>query len=92
MKHTGQYRLSALSKRLDGTRRAWRARRPLRVALFARLISHQLAVLFSQNKPATNQQYSSLRTNQHQSSATSQPNRLVVEDHHFFFKKNHPAR
>jgi hypothetical protein len=28
--------------------------------------------------PATSQQYSSLRTNQHQSSATSQPNRLYM--------------
>jgi hypothetical protein len=34
--------------------------------LFAWLISHQPAVLFSQNKPATSQQYFSLRTNQHQ--------------------------
>jgi hypothetical protein len=42
-------------------------------SLFDRLISHQPAVLFSQNKP-----YFSLRTNQHQSSATSQTNRLVV--------------
>jgi hypothetical protein len=45
--------------------------------LFAWLISHQPAVLFSQNKPATSQQYSSLRRNQHQPSATSQPNRLM---------------
>jgi hypothetical protein len=50
-----------------------------RCALFAWLISHQPTVLFSQNKPATSnqqpartsQQYSSLRTNQHQPSATS---------------------
>jgi hypothetical protein len=34
--------------------------------------------LFFQNKPATSQQYSSLRTNQHQPSATSQPNMLLV--------------
>jgi hypothetical protein len=46
-------------------------------ALFAWLISHQPAVLFSHNKPATSNQYSSLRTNQHQPSATSQPNRLT---------------
>jgi hypothetical protein len=60
-------------------------------APFARLISHQPAVLFSQNEPATSnqpavlfsqnepatsQQYSSLRTNQ--PSATSQPNRLFL--------------
>jgi hypothetical protein len=46
-------------------------------ALFAWLISHQPTVLFSQNKPArTSQRCSSLRTNQHQPSATSQRNRL----------------
>jgi hypothetical protein len=47
-------------------------------ALFVCLISHQPAVLFSQNKPAiaSSQQYFSLRTNQHQPSATSQTNRL----------------
>jgi hypothetical protein len=45
-------------------------------ALIARLISHQPAVLFFQNEPATSQQYSSLRTNQ--PSATSQPNRLFL--------------
>jgi hypothetical protein len=39
--------------------------------LFAWLISHQPAVLSSQNKPATSQQYFYLRTNQHQPSATS---------------------
>jgi hypothetical protein len=43
---------------------------------FAWLVSHQPAMLFSEDKPATSQQYSSLRTNQHQPSATSQPNRL----------------
>jgi hypothetical protein len=47
------------------------------VSLFAWLISHRPAVLFSQNKPATSQQYFSLRTNQHQLSATSQTNRPV---------------
>jgi hypothetical protein len=42
------------------------------------LISHQPAVLFSQNELATttSQQYFSLRRNQHQPSAISQPNRL----------------
>jgi hypothetical protein len=39
-------------------------------------LAYQPAVLFSRNKPATSQQYSSLRTNQHQASAISQPNRL----------------
>jgi hypothetical protein len=41
--------------------------RPVRLAYH-----HQPAVLFSQNKPATSQQYFSLRTNQHQPSVTSQ--------------------
>jgi hypothetical protein len=36
-------------------------------------------VFFSQNKPATSQQYFSIRTNQHQSSATSQTNRLHID-------------
>jgi hypothetical protein len=53
-------------------------------ALFAWLISHQppanstfLSEQTSHQQPArTSQQYSSLRTNQHQPSATSQPNRL----------------
>jgi hypothetical protein len=42
--------------------------------------SHQQrAVLFSQNKPATsNEQYFSLRTNQHQPSATSQTKRVYT--------------
>jgi hypothetical protein len=35
-------------------------------------------VLFSQNKPATSQQYFFLRTNQQQPSATGQTNRLDV--------------
>jgi hypothetical protein len=49
-------------------------------ALFVWLISHQPAVLFSQinQPPETSQQYFSLRTNQHQPSATSQTNRLVI--------------
>jgi hypothetical protein len=42
------------------------AKCPCSLQLFAWLISHQPA--------ATSQQYSSLRTNQHQSSANSQPN------------------
>jgi hypothetical protein len=40
--------------------------------------SQQYFSLTTNQPPATSQQYSSLRTNQHQSSATSQPNRLVV--------------
>jgi hypothetical protein len=41
---------------------------------------HQSAVLFSQNKPAISnqQQCFSLKTNQHQSSITSQPNADAV--------------
>jgi hypothetical protein len=39
--------------------------------LFVWLISHRSAVLFSQNKSATIQQYFSLRTNQHQLPTTS---------------------
>jgi hypothetical protein len=46
------------------------------LSLFAWIINHQPAVLFSQNKPATSQQYFSLSTNQHQTPATSQTNRL----------------
>jgi hypothetical protein len=47
-------------------------------SLFVWLISHQPAVLSlrTNQSPATSQQYSSLRTNQHQPSATSQPNRV----------------
>jgi hypothetical protein len=46
--------------------------------LFAWLISHQPAVLFSHNEPATSNQPAVLfsQKNQHQPSATSQPNRL----------------
>jgi hypothetical protein len=49
-----------------------------RHALFAWLISHQPAVLFSHNKSATSNQPAILfsQKNQHQPSATSQPNRL----------------
>jgi hypothetical protein len=48
------------------------ATRPVRLA-------YQAPVLFFQNKPATNnQQYFSLRTNQHQPSATGQTNRLEL--------------
>jgi hypothetical protein len=39
--------------------------------------SQQYFSLTTNQPPATSQQYSSLRTNQHQSSATSQPNRLL---------------
>jgi hypothetical protein len=46
---------------------------------FVWLISHhQTAVLFSQNKSATSNQYFSLRTHQHQPSATMQTNSLSV--------------
>jgi hypothetical protein len=38
----------------------------------------QPAVLFSQNKPATSQQYFSLTANQHQPSATRQTNKLFT--------------
>jgi hypothetical protein len=51
-----------------------------KMRLFAWLISHQPTVLFSQNKPATSQQYFSLRTNQHQPSATGQMNRMHQEN------------
>jgi hypothetical protein len=52
----------------------WRVLRTY--ALFVWLISHQPAVFFSQPS-ATSQQYFSLRTNQHQSLATSQTNMLL---------------
>jgi hypothetical protein len=46
------------------------------LGMFAWLMSHQQTVFYSQNKSATNsQQYFSLKTNQHQLSATSQTNR-----------------
>jgi hypothetical protein len=57
--------------------------------------SQQYFSLTTNQPPATSQQYSSLRTNQHQSSATSQPNRLenrrnylyrVVRLQYFFLK------
>jgi hypothetical protein len=49
-------------------------------SVFLWLISHQSAVLFSQNKSAASNQPTvlSLRTNQHQPSATSQTNRLLL--------------
>jgi hypothetical protein len=52
--------------------------------LFAWLISHQPTIFFSQNKPAAaiSQQYFSLRTNQHQPSATSQTNRPSFSNIH----------
>jgi hypothetical protein len=40
--------------------------------------SQQYFPLTTNQPPATSQQYSSLRTNQHESSATSQPNRLMM--------------
>jgi hypothetical protein len=40
------------------------------------LFGQQYFSLRKNQPPATSQQYSSLRTNQHQPSATSQPNRL----------------
>jgi hypothetical protein len=48
-------------------------------SLFAWLISHQPAVLFSHNKsPTSSQQYVSLKTNQDRPSATGQTNRLQI--------------
>jgi hypothetical protein len=41
---------------------------------------HQPVLLFSQNKPATSNQYFSLRTNQHRPPASSQTNRLNGEE------------
>jgi hypothetical protein len=46
--------------------------------LFAWLISHQPAVLFSQNKPATSNQPAVLFSQDKPAPATSQPNRLQV--------------
>jgi hypothetical protein len=53
---------------------------PSTVAVFVWLISHNRAVFsLRTNQPsATSQQQFSLRTNQHQPSATSQPNRLSM--------------
>jgi hypothetical protein len=45
-------------------------------ALFAWLISHQPAVLFSHNKPATSNQPAVLFSQNKPAPATSQPNRL----------------
>jgi hypothetical protein len=51
--------------------------RPVRLAYQPPANSTFLSEQTSHQQPArTSQQYSSLRTNQHQSSATSQPNRL----------------
>jgi hypothetical protein len=47
-------------------------------APFARLISHQPAVLFSQNEPATSNQPAVLFSQNKPTSATSQPNRLFL--------------
>jgi hypothetical protein len=60
----------------------WKRGTILDRALFVWLISlsatsQQYFSLTTDQPPATNQQYSCLRTNQHQPSATSQPNMLV---------------
>jgi hypothetical protein len=55
------------------TERAGRG--PRGVAVFARLISHQPAVLFSQNKPTTSNQSAVLFSQKKPAPATSQPNR-----------------
>jgi hypothetical protein len=47
-------------------------------ALFAWLISHQPAVFFSHNKPATSNEPTLLFSQNKPSPATSQPNRLFV--------------
>jgi hypothetical protein len=59
------------------------------IALFAWLISHEPAVLFSQNKPATSNQPAVLfsQKNQHQPSATSQTNRPNVMQKVIFLPK-----
>jgi hypothetical protein len=46
--------------------------------LFARLISHQQAVLLSQNKPATSNQPPVLFSQNKLASAISQPNKLKI--------------
>jgi hypothetical protein len=51
-------------------------------------ISQQYFSLRINQPPATSQQYFSLRTNQHQSSATSQTNRLVVKATRTLFEEN----
>jgi hypothetical protein len=51
---------------------------PVIIALFAWLVSHQPAVLFSHNKSATSQQYSSLGTNQ-PSATVTQPSALTTD-------------
>jgi hypothetical protein len=50
--------------------------RPVLSALGLPDTSQQYSSLRTNQPTATSQQYSSLKTNQHQSSATSQPNRL----------------
>jgi hypothetical protein len=47
-------------------------------SLFARLISYQPAVLFSQNKPATGNQPTVLFSQNKPAPAISHPNRLVL--------------
>jgi hypothetical protein len=49
-------------------------------ALFTWLISHQPAVLFSHNKPATSNQSAVLFSQNKSAPATSQTNRLVISD------------
>jgi hypothetical protein len=57
---------------------------PVQASLFARLIIHQPAVLFSQNEPSHQPQpasstlLSEQTSTSHQPPATSQPNRLVT--------------
>jgi hypothetical protein len=48
------------------------------IALFAWLISHQPAVLFSQDKPATSNQPAVLFSQNKPTPAISQPNRLML--------------
>jgi hypothetical protein len=52
--------------------------RPVRLAYQPPASSIFLSEQISHHSPATRQQYFSLRTNQHQPSATSQTNRLLV--------------
>jgi hypothetical protein len=52
-------------------------------SLFVRLISHQPAVLFSQNKPTTSNQSAVILSQNKSAPATSQTNRLLVETQDF---------
>jgi hypothetical protein len=49
-------------------------------SVFARLISHQPAVFFSQNEPATSNQAAVLFSQNKPALATSQPNRLKFQE------------